>query len=63
MEIKRILRPLSDGKWHQLEDLSNKTNIDRQTIYLVANSLKDFGFIEINSDKTAVKLTESFLRL
>jgi hypothetical protein len=63
MEIKKLLRPLSDGEWHQLEDLSTETKISRVEVLMVADSLRGFGFLELNLDKTAVKLSDDFLKL
>ncbi len=63
MEITRLLRPLSNGKWHQFDEISTQTKIDKQKVVLIANSLKDYGFLEINTEKNAVKLSDDFQKL
>jgi hypothetical protein len=54
---------MSDGDWHNFEDLSAQTKIDKDTVIKIANILQDYGFIEISKTGEAAKLDDSYRKL
>jgi hypothetical protein len=63
VNLKKLLKPLYDGTWHQFDDLSAQTKIDKNTVLIVVDSLKDYGILELSKDHEAVKLDDGFLKL
>jgi len=63
VNIQKILRPLYDGQWHQFDELTVKTKVNKEAILEIADSLEYYGFTELSKDKQAVRLREDFLHL
>jgi hypothetical protein len=63
VNLKKLIQPLYDGTWHQFDDLSAETNIDKGTILIIVDSLRDYGILELSKDHEAVKLDDEFLKL
>ncbi len=63
VNIQRILRPLYDGQWHKLDDLTVKTKVNKEVVLEIANSLEHYGLTELSKDKQAVRLKEDFIHL
>lgn len=61
MNLDRILDLLSDGQWHDVEDVSNKTKIRSEKVQKVFDFLAEFGFIE--KDGAKIKLQSALIEI
>jgi len=63
-EVDRFFEALKDGRWHTLDKIASKANIDEEEAKLIAAFLGEFCFIKIDMEKKKVKLdvlTRKFL--
>jgi hypothetical protein len=58
-----LLKPLSDGDWHNLDELSTQTHLEKKTILEVTTFLEEYGIAELNQNRDAAKLDSHFLKL
>ena len=49
---------LGDGKWHMLDEIRQKTKVDKDRIQQTVEFLKEYNFIVVDEDETKVKLNE-----
>jgi len=63
MEINLVLEDLSDKKWHQLDDLTSETHLDKEHVLKIVNFFREFGFIEISASGEHVKLDKDYIDL
>jgi len=63
MKLKILLKPLSDGDWHNFDDLSAQTHLEKKTILEVTNFLREYGLVEISEGGEAAKLDKHYLEL
>jgi hypothetical protein len=63
MEINVVLEDLSDKKWHQLDELTSETHIDKEHVLKIVNFFREFGFIEISASGEHVKLDKDYVDL
>jgi DNA-binding IclR family transcriptional regulator len=61
--ITEVLEALSDGNWHNFDDLLRETNMSKEMVLRVVNFFRDFGFVEISNGGEAAKLDKDFLKL
>ena len=58
-KIADILEVLGDGKWHVLEELQQKIEVDRETIQQITNFLREYDFIVLDEEKKKTKLNRT----
>ena len=61
--ITKVLKALSDGEWHNFDELYCKTNISDDSLLRIVNFYREFGFIEISIRGEAAKLDKDYLKL
>ncbi|MGD9130713.1 MAG: hypothetical protein PVH73_03970 [Candidatus Bathyarchaeota archaeon] len=65
MPTETILRLLENGKWHHLEDIEKRTQLNRVKIEIVTRFLAKFNFVKLNEAEQKVKIdpiTRKFLK-
>lgn len=63
--IDEILDVLKNGKWHDLKEISDKTQLQGLKVELLTNFLAEYDFIELNKKEHKTRLTTvvlNFLR-
>jgi len=58
-KIAKILEILNDAKWHTLEEIQEKTNLNTNQVKQVVKFLKEYNFIAVNEAKKKVKLNQT----
>lgn len=58
-EISKILEMLSDGQWHLLEEIQQKTELDKDKTRQVTVFLKKYSFIVLDEAKKRIRLEET----
>jgi hypothetical protein len=61
--VTKVLKALSDGDWHNFDELHSKTNMSNDTLLRIVNFYRDFGFVEISIGGEAAKLDKDYLKL
>jgi len=61
--IRLILRLLSDGEFHSIDELSRRLNVPFEFVMEVSRFLEKWSFAELNEEGRRVKLKPDFLRL
>ncbi|MEM4576262.1 MAG: hypothetical protein QW701_02225 [Candidatus Nezhaarchaeales archaeon] len=61
--IRRFLRALEDGEFHNLEDLSRKLNMPLELLVAFSNFLKKWDFADFDEEGRRVRLKPDFLEL
>jgi hypothetical protein len=56
-DIDKLLEALTDGKWHTLEEIVQKTGIEEYRAKLVISFLQQFQFIQIDKKNGKIKLS------
>lgn len=59
--IDAILELLENGGWHDLEEISKRTGLDRFKVELLTNFLAEYNFIEIDKKEHRTRLTPPLL--
>jgi hypothetical protein len=62
-KITLALEILSDGKWHQVEELQVKLKLTGEQIQKIASLLEQYGFATIDKAKGKIKVDEGFQKL
>lgn len=60
--IDEILWLLKDGKWHELEEITEKAALPKFKAELVVSFLGEYDFIQLNKNDRRVKLQPSTLK-
>jgi hypothetical protein len=63
MKLKILLKPLSDGDWHNFNDLSAQTHLDIETVLQITTFLREYGLVEISPGGESAKLDNKYLEL
>jgi hypothetical protein len=58
-DIDKLLEVLIDGKWHTIEEIVQKTDIEEYRAKLVIAFLQQFQFIQIDEKTEKIKLSTS----
>jgi hypothetical protein len=64
-EIDKFFEVLKDGKWHSINEITNKTKMKENNLKLVTSFLEEFSFIHVDKEKKKAKLdspTRKFLQ-
>jgi DNA-binding IclR family transcriptional regulator len=56
--MTRILEILNDGKWHTLNEIQQKTEIDQKQAEQAISFLKEYNFIITDKTKNKARLDE-----
>jgi hypothetical protein len=59
-KIENAIELLKDGKWHTIEEISQKTRLHKFKIELLADFLADYSFIEFNKKQQKAKSSKAF---
>ena len=60
-EITNFLEVLINGKWHKLEEIIQKTGLDKHKAELILDFLKKYSFIEFDEQLKQVKASRALL--
>jgi len=63
VDIDLILGSLSDGSWHNIDELTSETKVAKESLLRIVNFFRDYGFIEISVGGEAAKLDKDYLKL
>lgn len=58
-KIAGVLEILSDGKWHMLEGIRRKMNLNRNQIQQIAGFLKEYEFVTIDEKRKKIRIEEA----
>lgn len=58
-----ILKTLSDGDFHRVDDISKKLNLPIEFVIEVSRFLEKWSFAELNDERKRVRLKPDFLKL
>ncbi|MGC9345275.1 MAG: hypothetical protein ACP5ER_00575 [Candidatus Bathyarchaeales archaeon] len=58
-KIAEILEMLNDGKWHTLEEIQQKTKMDKNQIQPIIEFLEEYNFIVMDEAKKKIKLDKT----
>jgi len=50
---------LNDGKWHMLEEIQQKTKMDKNQIQPIIEFLEEYNFIVMDEAKKKIKLDKT----
>jgi DNA-binding IclR family transcriptional regulator len=59
--VDEIFDTLKNGKWHDFELISEKTQLSVSRLELLTNFLAEYKFIELDKKKQRTRLTPSML--
>jgi hypothetical protein len=62
-KISLILDLLSDGKWHDLVELSRKSNLDSREIDEILSFLDKYEFARVDFENGKAKINKVFQKL
>jgi predicted transcriptional regulator len=57
-KIAEILELLSDGKWRMLEEIQQKTKVDREQIQQIIEFLKEYDFVVLDETEKKIRLNK-----
>lgn len=57
-KIAEILELLSNGKWRMLEELQQKTKVDREQIQQIIEFLKEYDFVVLDETEKKIRLNK-----
>ena len=58
-----ILELLSDGKWHEIDELLVEVRLTEQKFREVTEFLDKYGFVEFDHENRKVKVNKDFRKL
>jgi len=61
-KISMILEILSDGKWHEIEELQQRIALDEYKVQEIATFLNKYDFAMIDGANRKVKISRDFQR-
>lgn len=60
-QIDNVIELLKDGKWHYLEELSQKTKLHEFKLAVLFDFLADYSFLKLDKTDRKAKLSKVFL--
>ncbi len=60
-QIDNLIELLKDGKWHTVEELSQKTKLHEFKLAVLFDFLADYSFLRIDKRDRKAKLSRVFL--
>jgi DNA-binding IclR family transcriptional regulator len=61
--VMLILELLSDGKWHEIDELLVRVKLTEQKFRQVTEFLDKYGFVEFDHENRKVKINKDFRKL
>ena len=61
--VMLILELLSDGKWHEIDELLVEVRLTEQKFREVTEFLDKYGFVEFDHESRKVKVNKDFRKL
>ena len=58
-KLARVLEILTDGEWHRIDELGQKTELDKMRMQKIIEFLERYCFISANRMKEKVMLDET----
>lgn len=62
-KVMLILELLSDGKWHEIDELLVSVKLSEQKFREVTEFLDKYGFVEFDHENRKVKVNKDFRKL
>jgi len=62
-EIAMIFDILNDGRWHEIEELRQRLNLNEQNIQKITTFLSRYDLVKIDNENRKVKINHSFQKL
>jgi len=60
--ISSILELLEDGKWHDLREIAEKSNLHEFKLEMIKSFLSEYKFVMLDEERQKVKLTPPTLK-
>jgi len=60
--IDEILELLEDGKWHDIKEVVEKSNLQEFKVEVIYGFLAEYAFIDFNKEQQKAKLTPTTLK-
>ena len=60
--IDTILELLGDGLWHELSEITEKSQLETFKVELVTSFLAEYSFVVLNKEQRKTKLTPTLYR-
>ncbi len=60
--IDEILELLEDGKWHDIKEVMEKSNLQEFKVEMIYDFLAEYAFIDFNKEQKKAKLTPTTLK-
>jgi DNA-binding IclR family transcriptional regulator len=58
-KIAGVLEMLSDGKWHTLQGIRRKMNLNRNQIQQIAGFLKEYEFVTMDETGKKIRIEDA----
>jgi DNA-binding IclR family transcriptional regulator len=58
-----ILEMLSDGKWHRIEELQQRLELNERKVQEIITFLNKYDFVKIDKEHEKVKINQNFRKL
>ena len=58
-----LLDSISDGDWHQIDELAAETHLGKDPIRELVKLFSDYGFIELNPDDKSIRLDKMYQQI
>jgi len=62
-EITMILEILNDGKWHEIEELQQRLDLNERKVQEITAFLNKYNFVKIDKEHEKVKINRNFQKL
>jgi len=62
-KITEVLEMLGDGRWHGLEEIQQKAELNEIQVQQITDFLRAYSFIEADQENKKVKINEEARRL
>lgn len=60
--VDKILELLEDGKWHDIKEIREKSNLQEFKVEMIYGFLAEYAFIDFNKEQQKAKLTPATLK-
>jgi hypothetical protein len=60
--IDKILELLEDGKWHDIKEIREKSNLQEFKVEMIYGFLAEYAFIDFNKEQQKAKLAPATLK-
>jgi len=62
-KITMILEMLGDGKWHGIEELQQRLELNERKVQEITTFLNNYDFVKIDKEHGKVKINRNFQKL